>query len=397
MFVVLAVVVVLAGASAIVITNRLHDSEPHATVKPMLLGSSVVPGGSPTVAWPEGVQSAFAIPTLGISAEDGLEVPQPIASLTKLMTAHIVLTDHPLSPGEDGPAITITSSDVDDYEQDAATDQSNIPVAVGEVLTERQVLEGLLVHSANNFADLLAVWDAGSISAFVQKMNAAATSLGMTHTTYADASGFSTQTVSSPADQLKVATLDMANPVVAQIVDHSTVTLPVSGTVGSFTPLVGLDGVVGVKSGFTTAAGGCDVLALRAVVARKPILVVAGVLGFHVGADVVNGAGLDALSLARSVAAGLRVDDVVRRGERVGVASGRGRTTPVVARSSDSVLAWPGQSVVRSFVVSHRPRLGTPAGSLVGILRIRVGAETSQVETVTARRLSSLTFLERIF
>ena len=62
-------------------------------------------------------------------------------------------------------------------------------VQPGEKLNERQLLDGLLVHSANNLADVLAQWDAGSIPAFVAKMNATATSLGMTHTHYADASG----------------------------------------------------------------------------------------------------------------------------------------------------------------------------------------------------------------
>ncbi len=64
-----------------------------------------------------------------------------------------------------------------------------MPVQPGEELTERQLLNGLLVHSANNFADVLAQWDAGTMPAFVAKMNAAAAALGMAHTHYADASG----------------------------------------------------------------------------------------------------------------------------------------------------------------------------------------------------------------
>ena len=50
-------------------------------------------------------------------------------------------------------------------------DEANAQVTLGEVLTERQLLGGMLVHSANNYADTLAMWDAGSIPAFVAKMN----------------------------------------------------------------------------------------------------------------------------------------------------------------------------------------------------------------------------------
>ena len=104
----------------------------------------------------------------------------PVASLTKMMTAYLVLTDHPLSATEQGPSFTMTAADVADWDNAVDTDQSNVEVALGEVLTERQLLEGLLVHSANNFADILAEWDAGSMAAFVTKMNATALTLGMT-------------------------------------------------------------------------------------------------------------------------------------------------------------------------------------------------------------------------
>ena len=275
---VIVVVVALLGASGAVVAVRLHVRSPVATIRATVAPPRVVPGTAPAIPWPAGVQSAIAIPALGISAQSAPQIEAPIASVTKLMTAHVVLSDHPLAPGEDGPSITITGNDVELYEDDVASDQANIQVAVGEVLTEHQMLEGMLVHSANNFADLLAIWDAGSIAAFVTKMNADAASLGMTQTQYADASGFSTQSVSTPADQLKVASQDVANPVFDQIVDMPTVTLPVGGTVGSYTPLLGVDGVVGVKSGFTSAAGGCDILALLQNVNGIPVEVLAAVV-----------------------------------------------------------------------------------------------------------------------
>ena len=162
---------------------------------------------------------------------------------------------------------------MDDYNNDTVDDDSNAQVTVGEQLTEQQVLTGLLVHSADNFADLLARWDAGSTPAFVAKMNADAAQLGMRQSHFADASGVDPGSMSTAADLLKVAALDMANPAFASMVQMTSVTLPVAGTISTYTPLLGLQGVIGVKSGFTTAAGGCDVLAVvrdRARAARAP-------------------------------------------------------------------------------------------------------------------------------
>jgi D-alanyl-D-alanine carboxypeptidase (penicillin-binding protein 5/6) len=390
-------VVVLVGAAAIVVEVRLHVRPPLAVVQPTITTSQVIGGGPPTIPWPAGVQSAIAIPALGVTAQSGPETPAPIASVTKLMTAHIVLTDHPLAVGQEGPSITITPNDVELYNDDVASDQANIQVAVGEVLSEHQLLQGMLIHSANNFADLLAIFDAGSISTFVTKMNATAASLGMTQTSYADASGFSTASVSTPLDQLKVATADVANPVFDQIVDMPTVTLPVGGTVGSYTPLLGTAGVVGVKSGFTTAAGGCDVLALLEGVHGVPVRVLAAVVGNHVGADVITGAGLQALSIARPALAAITFVPVATPGQRVAVATAAGHAVKVVAGSAISLLAWPGQQVTESLYVARRPRAGAPAGWRVGTITAQVGPQKLTVPVMTGRRLPSPTFFQRVF
>jgi len=80
----------------------------------------------------------------------------PIASVTKVMTALVVLQTIRCSPGEEGPAITMTAADVGAYEAGVRVGRSELRVAVGETLTEHQALEALLVGSANNVADALA-------------------------------------------------------------------------------------------------------------------------------------------------------------------------------------------------------------------------------------------------
>jgi hypothetical protein len=129
-------------------------------------------------------------------------------------------------------------------------------------LCESDLLNGLLVHSASNYAVLLANMVAGSTTRSSQLMNQTAASLGLTGTTYVDVSGYDPGSVSTALDQARLAVLLMKSPLVRSIVDQPSVTLPDAGTVDSFTPYVGTDNVIGVKSGRTVAAGGCDVMAM---------------------------------------------------------------------------------------------------------------------------------------
>jgi D-alanyl-D-alanine carboxypeptidase (penicillin-binding protein 5/6) len=175
------------------------------------------------------------------------------------MTAYLVLRDHPLRPGEDGPAITLTDADVADTDRRRHQEESVVPIVAGERLSELQALQALLLPSANNVAAILARWDAGSEERFVARMNATARSLGMTHTSYTDPSGYDDATVSTAADQVRIVDRAMGQPVFASIVATPSATLPVAGTVHNTNTLLGHDGFVGVKTGSTDAAGGCFV------------------------------------------------------------------------------------------------------------------------------------------
>jgi serine-type D-Ala-D-Ala carboxypeptidase (penicillin-binding protein 5/6) len=180
-----------------------------------------------------------------------------------VMTAYLVLRDHPLWLGEDGPTITLTDADVADTDRRRRQEESIVPVAAGEQLTERQALHALLLPSANNIAAVLARWDAGSVDRFVGRMNAVARSLRMTRTRYTDPSGYDDATVSTAADQVRIVDRAMSLPVFAGIVASPSATLPVAGTVHNTDTLLGQGGFVGVKTGSDDAAGGC--FAFRAV------------------------------------------------------------------------------------------------------------------------------------
>ena len=258
--------------------------------------------GVPATAWPAYGQAAVQIGESRIQLGPN-QHEAPIASVAKVMTGYLVLRDHPLTDGDEGPAIRLTAADVADTERRSARRESVVPVAAGEELSERQALQALLLPSANNIAVVLARWDAGSTGRFVARMNAAARRLGMTHTRYTDPSGYDDGTVSTAADQLRVVDAAMRLPAFANIVATSTATLPVAGTVRNTDALLGRSGFIGVKTGSDRAAGGCFAFrAIRLVHGRRTVIT--GVVLGQPGYDLI-GAGLAAAdSIVDTIAGG---------------------------------------------------------------------------------------------
>ena len=277
----MALLVVVAASAGLVAAQRIDRPLAQPSLAAGRLSVSVVPGATPAPPWPASGQGAIAVPALGYAEQSGPEQPVPIASLTKMTTAVVVLRDHPVPLGSNGPTITITPDEAAQFDVNLANDETNIPLQAGETLTELQLLEALLNQSADDVAYTLAVWDAGSLPAFVAKMDALAGSVGAVHSHYVDASGFDPRSVSTAADTLRVAAAGMAIPTFASVAGMPTVNLPGVGTAHNIVTEIGTDGIVGVKSGYTSQASGCMVLAGFRSVDGRSVLVLASALGQH--------------------------------------------------------------------------------------------------------------------
>jgi serine-type D-Ala-D-Ala carboxypeptidase (penicillin-binding protein 5/6) len=179
-----------------------------------------------------------------------------------------------------------------------------VTVQAGEQLTERQLLEALLIPSGNNIAQMLAAQVAGSETSFIDEMNAEARRLGMDHTTYTDPSGFDPGTISTAADQLRVFERAMRFPVFRQIVSMPSVALPVAGTLTNFNPLI-TDGYAG-KTGSDSAAGGCLAFFTQVTVSGRRLTAVGVVMGQGQG----QGSDTSAILAAAGEAAQQLVDSV---------------------------------------------------------------------------------------
>jgi D-alanyl-D-alanine carboxypeptidase (penicillin-binding protein 5/6) len=255
------------------------------------------------VGWPGRGQAAFVLGN-GRPAASPHEQPAAIASLAKVMTAYLTLERYPLSGSQDGFTITVTATQARAETEDAAQGQSVVPVQAGEQLTERQLLEALLIPSGNDIAGILADLVAGSEMDFIAEMNVKARALGMDHTVYTDPSGFDPSTISTAADQLRVFEQAMHFPVFGQIVSMASVTLPVAGTVTNYDPLIA-EGYAG-KTGSDSAAEGCLAFFTHVTVGGRRMTAIGVVLGQGQGSNtsaLLAAAGEAAEQLVDSISA----------------------------------------------------------------------------------------------
>jgi D-alanyl-D-alanine carboxypeptidase (penicillin-binding protein 5/6) len=188
-----------------------------------------------------------------------LNTEVPMASITKVMTALVVI-----NAGHLGRRITVPSAVigyVDEY------DASSAGLWPGDTLTAAQLLEALLLPSGADAAYTLAEAYGPGLSAFIAKMNATAKRLGMIRTHFSNFDGLpyptGYSTYSTPANLLKLGRVAMASALLRSIVDRRRYRVASGSGHHAYlwlnlNPLLGVyRGAIGIKTGFTPAAGHC--------------------------------------------------------------------------------------------------------------------------------------------
>ncbi|GAC1500921.1 MAG: hypothetical protein NVS1B10_04830 [Candidatus Saccharimonadales bacterium] len=247
---------------------------PYPVLHPNLSSSTILsPPTSSQVIWPSVGQSAYSINNDRDILTHGEHTPVPTASTAKLITALLVLQVKPLTVADPGPNITLAANDEALYNNYASEQGSVVAVKAGQLLTERQMLEGMLLPSANNFADSLAIWAYGSLVAYKSAANDYLAKNNLTSTRVGDdASGYAPNTVSNAHDLIVIGKLALAEPVIAQIVNQKAIdNFPLAGTLKNVNSLLGEAGIVGIKTGNTDQAGGVFVAAAKININTKPI------------------------------------------------------------------------------------------------------------------------------
>ncbi|MFD8293974.1 serine hydrolase [Streptomyces lavendulae] len=377
---------------------------------PRLAGgeSSYTLEGNTPIPWPAKGQAAVRLPGSGDVATFGEQKPMPTASVAKVMTAYVILKGHPLRKNDPGPRIEVDAAAVADGN---SQDESRIRgLTAGSKYSQLDMLKMLMIPSGNNIARLLARWDSGSTTtdAFVAKMNAAAKELGMNDTTYTDPSGLDAGTVSTAADQLK-----LAEAVMKEEAFRAVVALPQDTIEGLPEPLINNNGslllapglsVKGIKTGSSTPAGGTLMWAAYKTVGTQTQLILGTMMDQRVdGPDPEARRSLDLVKensgkVIGAVRSALAEMPAVRKGQLVGyVDDGLGGRTPLVATKDLSVIGVPGQQLRLSLgaggkSLPHEAKAGTE----VGVLTVGDGDGARSVPVAVGKDLVEPSFGARV-
>jgi len=191
----------------------------------------------------------------------------PIASITKLMTAMVVLDATP-SLHE---IMTITHEDVDTLKGTSSR------LAIGTELTREEMLKLALMSSENRAASALSRYYPGGRSAFIAAMNAKARELGLYHTRFADPTGLSPANISSARDLIGLVAAAHSYPLIREFSTYEQYQVSVRGRIETFrntNALVKNEGwEIGLsKTGFISEAGRC--LVMQTWFDNKPTIIV---------------------------------------------------------------------------------------------------------------------------
>ncbi|MFE4721011.1 D-alanyl-D-alanine carboxypeptidase [Streptomyces sp. NPDC056728] len=334
-------------------------------------------GDKVSLPWPAEGQGSMDVSGIGSMDRFGEQKPVPIGSVAKAMTAYVVLKDHPLQPGKDGPSIDVDAKAEKEGGYDSEGESTLNTVKEGDKLSQKDALSAIMIPSANNVARLLARWDAGSEEAFVKKMNATAKDLGMTGTTYTDPSGLKETTVSTAQDQVKLGNELVKIQALMDITKLPTWKDPSGKTWQNYNRLVPYNNAVGVKTGSTTKAGGNLLFAATKDAGGETVTVVGAILGQHRAPiiDTVNAVSKTAMLAAQDA---VKASTILKKGDVVGyVDDGLGGQTPVVVTKNVSAVGWAGLTVkleladgAKGAAIPHSAKAGTQ----VGVLKVGDGS-----------------------
>jgi len=207
-------------------------------------------GAAPTIRSPAAIVESMD--TGKVLYERNAHTRRPMASTTKIMTAILILE----SGGDLSTPVTVSA-------KAATTWEPSVWVRAGDVLTVEQLLYALLLRSANGAAVALAQNDAGSVSAFVEKMNHKAEELGMDDTHFVTTNGLdATGHYSTAADMALLGRYAMKNEKFRDFVGTKKYTLSIDGKdplllTNTNKLLQDYDWVTGIKTGLTPRAEQC--------------------------------------------------------------------------------------------------------------------------------------------
>ncbi|HEV7948400.1 MAG TPA: D-alanyl-D-alanine carboxypeptidase [Glaciihabitans sp.] len=388
--------ITIFSAAAVVLAGGIYV--PSALLAPVDAVSAEVPAltvaaaATAELTLPSyGASGIAAVGMPGLLASSGATEPLPIASISKVITTLVVLDAKPIGVDEDGENIAFTSDDVQIYNDYVAVNGSVKPVSAGSTLTEREVIELMLVGSANNYAQSLVNWAFGSEREYAVAAAEWLTRNGLTATTVADATGMSPNNVSTPTDLVALGSLALANPLVAEIIAMQDITVPDVGQLSNTNKLLGIDGIDGIKTGTLDEAGACLLFSADILVGSETVTLVGVVLG----GDDHSTVNTTVRAMLQSVSAGFHEQSLITEGQQLGsYSTAWGDSAEVIAAETSSIVVWSDTPI--SADVETEPVSTGAAGDVVGTVTFNVGNNTVVVPLELANAIDDPSSLWRL-
>lgn len=310
----------------------------------------------------------------GIWAASGPGEARSIASISKLITALVILDERPLANADDpGPTITFDKADHDLYDKYYTLGATTVGMPTGSSMSQNQALATMLIPSASNYAEALSTWAFGSQDAFVGATRRWLAAQGLTGTTIVEPTGINPRNASTPGDLVAIGKLAAANPVIARIAATESITVPDTGRVFNTNHLLGNLGITGLKTG-SLGEDNSTLLytASLDVGAAEPL----GVTGVVLGGYSSETVGTSVLTLLASIRDGFHDVPVVTAGQDVGsLATPWGSTAQLVVGADASIFTWSDTPVTATM------DLTTPVtyadGEVVGSITFTAGPNTA--------------------
>jgi D-alanyl-D-alanine carboxypeptidase (penicillin-binding protein 5/6) len=357
---------------------------PLAPATAVVTKPNLLPADTAKLSWPGYGGSAIgAVGFDGVLGQAGATTPLPMASITKVVTALVVLDAKPLTVGEEGPKVTMTAADVALYRHYLSLDGKVASVRPGLVFTQHELLQIALIDSANNYAASLAVWAFGSEDAYVTAARAWVAKHQLTSMTITEPTGIDPADAANTADLISLGKLALADPVISAIVRTPSITIHDIGAITNTNDLLGSSGVDGIKTGTLNTSGANLLFSADYPVGGSTVTVVGVVLGGsdHAQLDV------DIRALLDGVKAGFHEVTLARTGQVYArYTTGWGQQVTAVAKKSARVVTW-SDTAVTSTVTAKPVTTGT-RGEDVGSIVFRAAGQTVSVPIELSRTIS---------
>lgn len=374
--IVAAIAVLLVGASAagyafLTLTAPV-GSAVSASTRPVVSVpqpvSYVLPPDGEIAVDVTGAEDYMGTPPGGILASSGGNDARSMASISKLITAMVILDAKPLGAGSNGsggtgPTITFSKADHALYDNYYVLNATIAAMPTGSSMSEHDAIETMLVVSACNYADAMSTWAFGSPDAFLGATQRWLKKNGMTSTRLVEPTGIDDRNVSTPTDLITLGKLAAANPAIASIVAMPNLDVPGLDHLPNTNDLLGSHGITGMKTG---TLGGSDLLFSASVGVGTPQNL--SMIGVILDADSKSAADSAVTQLIDSIAAGFHQVPLATAGQQVGTyTTPWGGDATMVIGTDASVLTWSTM----------------PITSTMTTTTLKTGANGSQVGSIT--------------